>query len=53
MSKDETVHLYPVEGRSIPGIPAAEMDVDADTASVLIATGAFTTDKPAEPGTEV
>lgn len=52
MSKPKTVHLWPVEGRSLPGVPAAEIDVDADAAAVLEATGAFTREKPAEPVTE-
>jgi hypothetical protein len=52
MTKAKTVHIYPVEGASLPGVAAVEMDVDTETAIVLIATGAFTDAPPAEPVTE-
>jgi hypothetical protein len=53
MTKPKTIHLWPVEGRSLPGVPAAEVDTDTETAAALVATGAFTTEPPAsEPETE-
>lgn len=52
MTAKKTVHLWPVEGRSLPGVPAVECDVAEAVATVLEATGAFTRDEPAEPETE-
>jgi len=37
----EIVHIYPVPGNWLPGVPAAEADVDEETAARLVATGAF------------
>jgi len=52
MSKAKTIHLWPVEGRSLPGVPVAEIDADEASAAVLEATGAFTRQQPAQPVTE-
>ena len=35
------VHIVPVPGNWLPGVPAAEADVDEETAERLVATGAF------------
>ncbi len=43
-----TVHIYPVPGNWLPGVPAAEADVDEEEAARLVATGAFTFEAPAE-----
>lgn len=45
MAKRVTVH--PVEGRWLPGVPAAEADVDPEEAARLVESGAFTTEPPA------
>ena len=45
------VHLYPTSGFYIPGVPAVEQDVDAETAKELLAYSppAFTTTPPGPP----
>lgn len=47
--KSMTVHVYPVPGCWLPGVPAAEQDVSEEEAEALVATGAFTLEPPAEP----
>ena len=37
----DKVHIYPVPGNWLPGVTAAEADVDEETAERLVATGAF------------
>lgn len=49
MRKQMDVHVYPVPGRWLPGVPAVEQDVQEDEAAALVATGAFTLDPPEEP----
>jgi hypothetical protein len=46
----KTVHIFPAEGAYIPGVPAIEQDVDAETAKELLAYSppAFTLKPPAE-----
>ena len=36
-----SVHIFPVPGNWLPGVPAAEADVDEEEAAALVATGAF------------
>lgn len=49
MRKSMPVHVYPVPGHWLPGVPATEQDVkDEEEAAALIATGAFSLDPPAE-----
>ena len=44
-----SVHVYPVPGHWLPGVPAIEQDVkDEEEAAALVATGAFTLEPPAE-----
>lgn len=47
-AKPKTVHLYPVPGASIPGVPSEECDVPEDVAADLLAyiPAAFTTEPP-------
>ncbi len=47
----ELVHIVPVPGNWLPGVPAAEADVDEDAARALVATGAFEIreEKPPKP----
>ena len=47
----KTVHLYPVLGAFIPGVPAVECDVSPERAAELLAwyPPAFTTDPPDAP----
>lgn len=52
MTEKKLIHLWPVEGRSLPGVPAAETDVDRETAAEMVASGAFTDKQPAGPDTE-
>lgn len=42
------VHVYPVPGHWLPGVPAAEQDVSEEEAAALVASGAFTLEPPAE-----
>lgn len=46
--KAKEVHVYPVPGNWLPGVPAAEQDVTEEEAAALVATGAFSLDPPAE-----
>lgn len=43
-----SVHVYPVPGCWLPGVPAIEQDVSAKEAKELVATGAFSLDPPTE-----
>ena len=43
-----SVHIYPVPGAWLPGVPTVEQDVTAKEAKELVATGAFSLDPPKE-----
>jgi len=43
-----SVHVFPVAGAWLPGIPATEQDVTEAEAERLVATGAFTLEPPEE-----
>lgn len=53
----KVVHIWPVPGAWLPGIPAAEQDVPEKEAARLVATGAFSLEPPesgdVSPGTSV
>jgi len=44
-----TVHVYPVPGHWLPGVPAIEQDVKEEEAATLVASGAFSLEPPDEP----
>ena len=44
-----TVHVYPVPGHWLPGVPAVEQDVKEEEAATLVASGAFSLEPPDEP----
>lgn len=48
MRSEMTVHVYPVPGCWLPGVPAIEQDVSKKEAEELVATGAFSLEQPKE-----
>jgi hypothetical protein len=48
VTKLATVHLWPVPGRFLMGVPTVECDVDPLTAAHYVKTGAFTDEPPPE-----
>ena len=49
MRKRMSVHVYPVPGHWLPGVPAVEQDVKEEEAATLVASGAFNLEPPDEP----